>query len=294
VRSSVHTAAIPVIALAEPGPQKQALLAGGVEACLDLPFDVTEVIAALEAHMNVGAAAKGPPAEILNDPDRLAALDRTGMLDSEPDEDLDIVTRLAARLLSTPVAIVSLVDDKRQFFKSQIGLPEPWDARRQTPLSHSFCQWVVSSDQELVVADARVHPVLRANGAVSDLGVVAYAGVPLLAVTGETIGSFCAIDGKPRAWNAGELATLRDLGQIVDAYSALAQTRTSPAESDATGVQFRTTARAAAKGFVGAARLLQRHGAMAEERATLVGIVDRHGHQLTAIADTLGSLRAAA
>ena len=110
------------------------------------------------------------PTEILGDPARLGALEKTKMMVGDTDEELDIVTRLAARLLRAPVALVSLVDDRRQFFKSQICLPEPWDARRQTPLSHSFCQWVVSSDQELVVSDAREHPVLCANSAITDLG----------------------------------------------------------------------------------------------------------------------------
>ena len=56
---------------------------------------------------------------------------------------------------------MSLVDRHRQFFKSQVGLPEPTATARETPLTHSFCQWVVADQHELVVPDARVHPLLK-------------------------------------------------------------------------------------------------------------------------------------
>lgn len=293
LRSSVHTASIPIIALTQPGPAKQALLAAGAEDCLDLPIETAVVISALLERLKSGRKVPGAPVEILGDEARLTALRRTGMMDSGPDEELDIVTRLAARLVGTPVALVSLVDERRQFFKSQVGLPEPWNQRRQTPLSHSFCQWVVSSDEEVVVADARNHEVLRKNGAVDDLGVIAYAGVPLSALTGETIGSFCAIDGKPRSWAAEELATLRDLGQLVDAYLALHQIR-SNAAAGTTPQLVRRAVWASAKGFVGAARLLQCHGAVAEVRATIAHIIERHGYQLIEVADPAEPLTAAA
>jgi DNA-binding response OmpR family regulator len=286
LRSSAHTSGIPIIGLAEPGAGKQALLAAGAEACLDLPVVASDVLAALEAHLCRPPRVQAPPPEILSRPARLDALEKTALMDTEPEEEFDILTRLAARLLESPVALVSLVDEKRQFFKSQVGLPEPWDSRRQTPLSHSFCQWVVSSDEELIVDDARVHPVLQSNGAVSDLGVVAYAGVPLSAMTGEVIGSFCAIDGKPRAWSSSEVATLRDLGQVVDAFSALRQARIKGDNSGA-------TARAAAKGFAGASRLLRRYAGRAEECAELVNTIERHANLLLGVTDAPGSLRAA-
>src|SRR5919108_2857095 len=66
---------------------------------------------------------------------RLAALHRTGLLDTPAEEAFDRLTRLAARLLGAPVALVSLVDEDRQFFKSAVGLPEPWASARSAPLS---------------------------------------------------------------------------------------------------------------------------------------------------------------
>jgi PAS domain S-box-containing protein len=148
----------------------------------------------------------------LKDPARLDALRRSGVLDSPPEEAFDRLTRLAAKSLRVPVALVSLVDSDRQFFKSCVGtLPEPWHSRRQTPLSHSFCQHAVISGRPLVISDAREHPLVRDNGAIADLGVVAYAGVPLALSGGRVLGSFCVIDDKPRQWTDEELEILATL-----------------------------------------------------------------------------------
>ncbi len=160
------------------------------------------------------------PAPILHDPDRLAALRQLALLDAPEEAAFARLARLATALLGVPVALVALVDADRQFFAAQVGLPEPWVSQRQTPLSHSVCQHVVASGAPLVVADAREHPLLRDNRAIPDLGVVAYAGVPLVDAAGQALGSFCAIDGVPRAWTAAELALLRDLADL--AQDALA------------------------------------------------------------------------
>lgn len=147
----------------------------------------------------------------VDDPERLAALRRTKLLDSPPEESFDRLTRLASRVLNAPVALVSLVDVDRQFFKSCVGLPTPWSRARETPLSHSFCQYVVTSRAPFIVQDARVDPRVEGNGAIDDLGVVAYAGVPLLTSDGHALGSFCVIDSVQRAWTEAEIEILRDL-----------------------------------------------------------------------------------
>ena len=147
--------------------------------------------------------------------DRLHALRRSGLLDSAAEESFDRITRIAASALGVPVALVSLVDGDRQFFKSCIGLPRPWSDDRQTPLSHSFCQHVVAGSEPLVIPDAREHPLVRDNPAIDDLGVIAYAGFPLRMPDGEVLGSLCAIDAKPRDWTQSELETLRDLAESV-------------------------------------------------------------------------------
>ena len=159
--------------------------------------------------------------EALADPRRLAALERTGLLDTPSQPGLDRLTRLASRLLNVPVALVTLVDDHRQFFSSQTGLPLHVAERRETPLSHSFCRFVAASGAEFIVHDARSDPRVEDNPAVAELGVVAYAGMPLVSTTGFPLGSFCVIDHAPRRWTADELGLLRDLADAATAEMQL-------------------------------------------------------------------------
>ena len=151
----------------------------------------------------------------LSDPARLDALRRSALLDSPAEAAFDRLTKIATQMLGVPVSLVSLVDGDRQFFKSAVGLPEPWATRRETPLSHSFCQHVVREVMPLVVNDARLDPVLASNLAVSEIGVVAYAGIPIVTSDGQTLGSFCAIDSKPRQWTEREITILRELTALV-------------------------------------------------------------------------------
>ena len=151
-------------------------------------------------------------ADALADPERLAALHRTGLLDSAAEPGFDRLTRLAAKILRVPISLVSLVDDHRQFFKSAEGVDE---GLRETPLSHSFCQHVVTSGRPLVVEDATTDPALADNLAIRDLHVRAYAGVPLRAPSGAIIGSFCVIDTVPRVWAADEVEVLQELAGSV-------------------------------------------------------------------------------
>jgi len=167
--------------------------------------------------MNADASKSGGTSsarEVVQDETRLDALRRTGLLDTPPEEVFDRLTRLVRRLLGAPVVLVSLVDADRQFFKSALGLPEPWATRRETPLSHSFCQHVVATGAPLTVEDARQHPLVRDNLAVAELGVAAYLGMPLATVDGHVLGSLCAIDTAPRAWTAEDVETLRDVASL--------------------------------------------------------------------------------
>ena len=165
-----------------------------------------------DRHPNGGKPPRGG-AQSLADPDRLSSLADTGLLDSPAEFAFDRLTQLACRILKTPVALVSLVTDDRQFFKSSVGLAEEWT--KGTPLTHSFCRHVVQSGQVLIVADALAEPALCDNLAIPDLGVRAYAGVPLITSDGHTLGSFCVIDVEPREWAEEEIATLRTLADSV-------------------------------------------------------------------------------
>jgi signal transduction histidine kinase len=150
----------------------------------------------------------------LNRPARLAALAATQLLDTPLEPSFDTITRLCTRALDVPIALVSLVDGQRQFFKSVQGLAEPWATRRQTPLSHSICKFVAARTDDLLIDDARSDDVLAQHPAVTELGVVAYAGVPLT-FRGETIGAFCAVDTAPRQWKEEDLEVIREYAALV-------------------------------------------------------------------------------
>jgi PAS domain S-box-containing protein len=155
------------------------------------------------------------PLTIIGSSARLAALRQLELLVTPARPAFDRLTHLAARVLHAPVALVSFVEEERQFFGGAIGLAEPWATRRETPRSHTFCQYVVESGEPLIVADARKHPLLHDNPAISEMDVVAYVGMPLITSDGHRLGSFCVIDHEPRTWTQAEIDILRDLAASV-------------------------------------------------------------------------------
>src|SRR5215475_7217178 len=169
--------------------------------------------------------------EEIGSAERLEALERTALLDSPPEEAFDRLTRLATTVLHVPVALVSLVDGDRQFFKSHCGLSGPLVSSRQTPLTQSFCQHAVGSREPLVVADARRDPRFGHTHAFSELGGIAYAGIPLITSEGYALGTFCVVDRRPHEWTEEEIEILRilasstmseiELRRLVDEQRAL-------------------------------------------------------------------------
>jgi serine phosphatase RsbU (regulator of sigma subunit) len=143
------------------------------------------------------------------DPRRLAAVVATDLLDTAPEAAFDDLTRMAALLVDAPFAFATLVDDARSFWKSCFGLP--LDAPRQNTVEESFCKYVVRSERELLITDAATDPRTRDNPSVAAMGVRAWAGFPLLAPTGEVLGSFCVVDTAPRAWSARDVEIIRML-----------------------------------------------------------------------------------
>jgi PAS domain S-box-containing protein len=152
----------------------------------------------------------------LNDPERLKAV-AVAKRDSSPaDNRLDRITQLVSHSLRVPISLVSIVDEQGQFFRSACGLAEPWASTRGTPLSHSFCQHVVTSEKALRISDAREHPLVKENLAITELNCIAYIGVPLRSQTGEVLGSLCAIDTQPRTWTDKDEAILDDFRALVE------------------------------------------------------------------------------
>jgi GAF domain-containing protein len=201
----------------DPGYEEAIARASGREE----PDDAAAIDDATRREALLTAAAA------VQDEGRLEALEATGLLDSDVSPSFDRLARLAAHVLDAPVALVSLVDKDRQFFKSCLGLPEPWAGRRESPLTHSFCQHAVANREPLLVTNAREHPVLRNNLAIRDMGVIAYAGIPLVDANGHALGTLCVIDSQPRHWTSRQIELLGDIAASVVTEISLAQTATA-------------------------------------------------------------------
>ncbi len=148
----------------------------------------------------------------LDEAQRLAALHATTLLGSPPEESFDRVTRTAARMLQVPIALVSLVDRDRQWFKSRTGL-EACETTRDI----SFCAHAILEDEPLVVADAEQDARFADNPLVTgSLHLRFYAGVQLYSIDRKKLGTLCVIDREPRTLAAGELDALRDLARMVE------------------------------------------------------------------------------
>lgn len=143
---------------------------------------------------------------------RLAALDATGLLDSEPEERFDRIARLAAEALEVPIALVSLVDRDRQWFKSCIGLEAT-----ETPRDMAFCAHAINSDDVLVVPDTLCDRRFADNPLVTgDTRIRFYAGCPIRTADGHALGTLCIIDHRPRNLDARQLRLLSEFAALVE------------------------------------------------------------------------------
>lgn len=282
IRSNVYTTNIPVLMLVPNSKTESEVMRVGAQACLPPEPEAGALNAAIRKHLQEELDFTTAPAEVLTAPERVKELRDTGLLDSPPEESYDRLTRLAQKLLGAPTALVSLVDTNRQFFKSQVGLAEPASSARQIELSHSFCQWVVSGNERLVVDDASEHAVLRSNLALKYMNVNAYAGIPIHGRGGQAIGSFCAIDSTARHWTPEELETLEDLAQVTEAYAHLGQAKLDHAQrSGAPMRNLSVSAGVAGRAIQGVARILRRFGGRldASERDELLQVIEEQsGH----------------
>jgi PAS domain S-box-containing protein len=185
-----------------------------------------------------GAAPPVPtpavPTPAVADPRRVGAVRATGLLDSEAEEAFDRLTRLAVRLVGVPAAFVSVVDAERDFYKSACGFAEPLASARALT-GPTFCHYTVQRTAPLVIPDTAADPAYRDVPTVRTLGVAAYVGIPLVAA-GQTVGAFCAIDTRPRAWTDGEIEILTELAASAQRELDL---RAAVAAADATAAQLR-------------------------------------------------------
>ena len=153
--------------------------------------------------------APGKPA---NETTRLHTLHSLAVLDTAPEERFDRITRVARRLFAVPIALVSLVDAERQWFKSATGL----DAS-QTPRDISFCSHAILQDEIFLIPDASQDVRFSDNPLVTGAPYIRfYAGCPLKGPDGSKVGTLCIIDREPRQLDAEEQDLLRDLADIVE------------------------------------------------------------------------------
>ncbi|QCN97397.1 response regulator (plasmid) [Azospirillum argentinense] len=147
-----------------------------------------------------------------NEAGRLDALHAYRILDTDPERGFDTLTALAAEVFDTPIALVSLVDAGRQWFKSRQGLDVA-----ETPRDVAFCAHAILRDEPLVVPDATQDERFASNPLVTDgLGIRFYAGAPLVTKNGFRLGTLCVIDVKPHApLSVAERNSLQRMARLV-------------------------------------------------------------------------------
>ncbi len=149
-----------------------------------------------------------------NEEERLAALQSYNILDTAEEEDFDELTVLASAISQTPIALISLIDKERQWFKASTGT-----AVKQTPLEESFCVHAITSENDImIVEDAHQDPRFANNPLVTgDLNITFYAGVPLINEDGFALGSLCVIDHQKKQLSHEQTIALKILAkQVVD------------------------------------------------------------------------------
>lgn len=144
--------------------------------------------------------------------DRLLALKSYTILDTLPEEDYDSITAIASQICGTPISLISLLDEQRQWFKSNHGL----DAR-ETPKELAFCAHAINHDDDIfIIPDSRTDERYIDNPLVVDNPhVIFYAGVPLNTEEGLPLGTLCVIDNKPRLLSKGQIKSLKALSKQV-------------------------------------------------------------------------------
>jgi GAF domain-containing protein len=146
-----------------------------------------------------------------NEPDRLAALRELLILDTPPEERLDKIVQFASVEFNVPIALISLIDSNRQWFKARVGL----DAC-ETPREISFCGHAILQPDILLIPDALADPRFADNPLVTgDPMIRFYAGAPVVLPSGFAIGTLCLIDTQPRTLDQVELTILSSLRDLL-------------------------------------------------------------------------------
>jgi len=153
----------------------------------------------------------GAPIMSANDAARVGALQKYAILDSEPEQAFDDLTLLASYVCKTPIALISLVDENRQWFKAKVGI-----SATETSRDIAFCSTAILQPDVFVVPDALKDERFRTNPlVVSDPNIRFYAGAPLINEDGYALGTLCVIDRAPRKLAADQELALKALSRLV-------------------------------------------------------------------------------
>jgi GAF domain-containing protein len=153
----------------------------------------------------------GAPMMSTNDAARVDALQKYAILDSEPEQAFDDLTLLASYVCKTPMALISLVDEDRQWFKAKVGI-----SATETSRDIAFCSTAIQQQDGFVVPDALQDERFRTNPlVVSEPNIRFYAGAPLINEDGYALGTLCVIDRTPRNLAADQEAALKALSRLV-------------------------------------------------------------------------------
>lgn len=155
------------------------------------------------------------------EPARLDAVLRSRLLDTPPEEPFDRLARLARDLTGAPMAFVTVVDARRSYWKSCIGVSVPPGETAQNSVDESFCQYVVASGEPLVLPDVREDERTRDNPSIASMGVVAWAGFPVHTPDGQVLGSFSVVDTARRDWTEVDVRVLEALSQAASSEIGL-------------------------------------------------------------------------
>jgi phosphoribosyl 1,2-cyclic phosphodiesterase/CheY-like chemotaxis protein len=202
---------LPLIAIADKEEIRRGKEAG-ITDWLVQPFTTQYVRTRIRAWI-IRQACKWCPAPLpANENERLDALLKSGLLDTEREERFDRITRIAASAFNVPMASISLIDQKRQWFKSSVGV----DAQ-ETPRDLAFCAHTILSSDILQIPDTfldtrfRDHPMVQ-----SEPRIRFYAGCPIQDKDGHKLGTLCIVDTRPRELNKNDLNILKDLALLVE------------------------------------------------------------------------------
>jgi PAS domain S-box-containing protein len=169
---------------------------------LPKPYSMAALSAAVRTTISAGNTEKA----------RLMDLDSLAVLDTGAEDEYDLATRLAAGLFDAPIALMSLIDEKRQWFKSRVGIDID-----ETPREHAFCAHAITEPRQVMVVNDATKDARFADNplVVGGPGIRFYAGAPLVTTWGHAIGTICVIDSKPREVDDRQLEALKQLADQV-------------------------------------------------------------------------------